>query len=152
MERMVLSVYFLKDNVIINSEGCFRLLKPAAHESYRLSKSYFVPVSSTDSSPRVDRFYWVLWLMHFFSRIKHVEMTCSEAVAWHDVFALLVLRCWNKFETSCWWLVTIFMWRYQTCHKVFPTRLIQAWYNNIATVLNCEICNKLVTTSLYQSC
>ena len=54
---IVLSVYFLKDNVIINNGGCFRLLKPAAHESYRLSKSYFMPVSSTDSSPYMDGFY-----------------------------------------------------------------------------------------------
>ena len=83
---IVLSVYFLNDNLIINSGGCFRLLKPHTRAIVRtfqwcdrtsglieqLSKSYFMPVSSTDSSPYVDGFYWVLWLMHLFSRVSNM--------------------------------------------------------------------------------
>ena len=40
MNVIVLSVYFFDDNAIISSGGCLRLRKPAAHQSYRLSKSY----------------------------------------------------------------------------------------------------------------
>ena len=40
----------------------------------------------------------------------------------------------------------------QNCYKVVPTRLLQSWYNNIATILCCQPCNILVMSWLYQTC
>ena len=50
----------------------------------------------------------------------------------------------NNLQQPCWY--------YQTCYKVVPTRLLQSWYNNIATTLCCQPCNILVISWLYQTC
>ena len=67
------------------------------------------------------------------------------------VFARLVTSCqqvWNKLLTTFNNLVEII--RFVT--RLFQTRLLQSWYNNIATTLCRQPCNILVISWLYQTC
>ena len=50
----------------------------------------------------------------------------------------------NNLQQPCWYC--------KTCYKVVPTRLLQSWYNNIATTLCRQTCNILVISWLYQTC
>ena len=43
-------------------------------------------------------------------------------------------------------------WYCQTCYKVVPTRLLQSWYNDIATTLCRQPCNILVISWRCQTC
>ena len=49
--------YWDEDSTLLMAVRCLRDVKPAAHESYLLSKKLLVPVSSADSSPCAGAFY-----------------------------------------------------------------------------------------------
>ena len=78
-----------------------------------------------------------------FTHVKISQLVASLQTSRQQVvFARLVTSCqqvWNKLLTTCNNLVDYC----QTCYKVVPTRLLQSWYNNIATTLCCQPCNIL---------